>query len=66
MKGKIVLEGVTQKEGSSLTVLAKDDDGEVALTPEEEAELLQAIAQADHGEMVSAEEALARLARRGG
>jgi len=34
------------------------------LSPEEEAELLLSIAEADRGEMVCAEEVLARLARR--
>ncbi len=64
--GKVVLEGASFEEGSSVTVLARDEDGGVTLTPEEEAELLLAIAEADRGETVSAEEVLAKLARRHG
>jgi hypothetical protein len=65
--GKVVVEGVTLEEGTSVTVLAKDDEGGFTLTPEEEeAELLLSIAEADRGETVSAEEVLAKLARRHG
>ena len=64
--GKVVLEGVTLEEGASVTVLARDEKGGVTLTPDEESELLLAIAEADGGETVSAEEVLARLARRHG
>lgn len=62
--GKVVLEGVSLEEGTSVTVLARDDEGGFALTPEQEADLLLSIAEADRGELVSAEEVLARLARR--
>jgi hypothetical protein len=64
--GKVVLEGVTLKEGASVTVLARDDEGGFTLTPEEEAELLLSIAEADRGETVSTEEVLAKLAARHG
>ena len=64
--GKVVLKGVTLEEGASVTVLARDDEGGLTLTPEEEAELLLSIAEADRGETVSAEEVLAKLARRHG
>ena len=64
--GKVVLDGATFEEGSSVTVLARDEEEGVNLTPEEEAELLLAIAEADRGETVSAEEVLAKLARRHG
>ena len=64
--GKVVREGATFEEGTSVTVLAWDEGGAVTLTPEEEAELLLAIAEADRGETVSGEEVLARLARRHG
>ena len=62
--GKFVLEGVALEEGASVTVLARDDEGGLELTPEQEAELLLSIAEADRGETVSADEVLARLARR--
>lgn len=64
--GKVELEGATFEEGTAVTVLARDEQAGVVLTPEEEAELLLAIAEADRGEMVSAEEVLAKLARRHG
>ena len=64
--GKIIVEGTEFDEGASVTVLARDDEGGVTLTPDEEAELLLAIAEADRGELVSAEEVLAKLARRRG
>lgn len=66
VQGKIVLEGVALEEGTAVTVLARDDEGSVLLSPEEEAELLLGIAEADRGDMVSAEELLAKLARRHG
>jgi len=62
--GKVILQDVALEEGSSVTVLARDEKGGVTLTPEEEAEILLAIAEADRGETVSAEEVLAKLARR--
>jgi hypothetical protein len=64
--GKVVLEGTDFEEGSSVTVLARDEKGDITVTPKEEAELLMAIAEADRGEMVSTEEVLAKLARRRG
>ena len=62
--GKVVVEGVTLDEGASVTVLARDGEDGFTLTPEEESELLLSISEADRGEMVSAEEVLAKLASR--
>ena len=42
--GKVIVEGVTLEEGTSVTVLAKDEEGGFTLSPEEEAELLLSIA----------------------
>jgi len=64
--GKVELNDVTLEEGTSVTVLAIDDEGGFALTLEEEAELLLAIAEADRGGTVPAEEVLSTLARRHG
>ncbi len=64
--GKVVVDGVALEEGTSITVLAKDDEAGFALTSEQQAELLLSIAEADQGETVSAEEVLAKLARRRG
>jgi hypothetical protein len=64
--GKVVLEGVSLEEGASVTVLANDDHAGFRLTPEQEQELLLAIAEVERGETVSAEEVLEKLARRHG
>ena len=49
-----------------MTVLARDDENGFTLSPDEEAEILLSIAEADRGEMISAEELLAKLACRRG
>ena len=64
--GKVVVDGAPLEEGESVTVLARDDENGFTLSPEEEAELLLSIAEADRGETISGEEVLAKLARRRG
>jgi len=64
VEGKVVVEGDTLEEGSVVTVLAREAEGTFELTPEEEAELLLSIAEADRGETVSGEEVLKSLPRR--
>jgi hypothetical protein len=64
VEGKVVVEGVTLEEGSVVTVLAREAEGTFELTPEEEAELLLSIAEADRGETISGEEVLDSLPRR--
>ena len=64
--GKAIVEGAPLEEGASATVLARDADAGVTLSPEDEAELLLSIAEADRGETVPAEEVLKKLARRRG
>ncbi len=49
-----------------MTVLAGDDDIGFTLSPDEECEILPSIAEADLCETISAEESLAKLARRRG
>ena len=61
--GKVVVEGMELAEGSIVTVLTPEPEDEVRLTAEEEAELLEAIAEADRGETISAKELFARLDR---
>ena len=61
--GKIVVDGVELPEGSTVTVVMPEPEEEVQLTPEEEAELRESIAEADRGETISAEELFARLDR---
>jgi hypothetical protein len=61
--GKVIVEGHDLAEGETVTVLTQESEQEVHLSPEEEAELLEAIAEADRGETISAEELFARLDR---
>jgi hypothetical protein len=62
--GAIVPEdGVTLPEGTQVTVIADDEGGTVEVSPNEERELLAAIAEAERGETVSAADVLERLRR---
>jgi len=63
--GKVVVEGESLAEGSSVTVVLRDDEEAFELTPEEEYELLDSIAQIERGEFVSGEQLLERLRRFG-
>jgi hypothetical protein len=56
-------EGVTLPEGAQVTVIADDDTHAFDVSPEEESELLEAIAEAERGETVRAAELLERLRR---
>lgn len=57
------MEGLELAEGDTVTILKQEPDEVVHLSPEEETELLEAIAQADRGETISAEELFERLNR---
>jgi len=62
--GKVVLEGDTWEEGTQVTVLAPDlleTEEAVELSPGEEAELLEALAEADAGDFVDGEQFLQEL-----
>jgi len=61
--GKVIVEGLDLAEGETVTVLTHESEQEVHLSPEDEAELLEAIAEADRGETIFAEELFARLDR---
>lgn len=63
--GKVVVEGLSLPEGTVVTVLARGDEIAVRLPPQQEAELLAALADADREEGVSADELFARLRRFG-
>ncbi len=52
-------------EGSSVTVVLRDDEEAFDLTPKEEDELLDSIAQIERGEFASGEQLLERLRRFG-
>lgn len=63
VSGKVVVDGLTLNEGEVVTVLTGETEEAVMLSPEEEAELLESMAEADRGETISAEELFARLRR---
>lgn len=63
--GKIVVEGLSLPEGTLVTVVTRDSEPAVRLSPEEEAELLDALDEADREEGISAEELFERLRRHG-
>jgi hypothetical protein len=63
--GKSVVEGLSLPEGSRVTIGTQGDEPAVRLSPEEEAELLLALEDADREPGVSAEELLERLRRFG-
>lgn len=63
--GKVVVEGETLAEGSTVTVLLREDDEAFELTPEEEEQLLESIAEIERGEFISGEQLLERLRRFG-
>lgn len=64
VEGKVVVEGEALAEGSTVTVVLRDDEA-FDLTPEEEKELLESIAEIERGEFVTGEQLLERLRRLG-
>ncbi len=62
--GKVVLEGEPFEEGTAVAVIAADDSESFELSPEQEAELLEAIAEIDRGEFVDGADLLRSLKRR--
>jgi hypothetical protein len=61
IEGKVVLDGEPLREGSIVTVLAREDDETFDIPAELEAELDQSLAEAAREQTVSADEALRRL-----
>lgn len=62
--GKIEFEGEPLKEGSSVTILARDDGEETfELSPRDEAELTRRIEQMQQGHYVDGDEFLGELSR---
>ena len=61
--GKLTVEGLDIPDGETVVVLARETEGQVVLSPELEAELLESIAEADRGGTISVEELFARLDR---
>ena len=63
--GKVVVEGIALPEGTVVTVLTPDVEEIVRLSQADEADLLEALEEADHEEGISAEELFVRLQRFG-
>ena len=63
--GKVVVEGVPLAEGSIVTVLSREPEEPFTLSPEDEDELLAAMAEIEKGEFVSADELLSTLRKHG-
>ena len=63
--GKVVVEDEALAEGSTVTVVLRDDEEAFELTSEEEEELLESIAQIERGEFTTGEQLLDRLRRLG-
>ena len=61
--GRLVVEGLDLPDGETVIVLTRETEEEVHVSPDEEAELLKAVAEADRGATISAEELFARLDR---
>jgi hypothetical protein len=59
--GVIDTQGVELPEGTVVTVVVEDDNDEYVLSPDEEAELDEAIAEAERGEGIPAEDFLRQL-----
>ncbi len=60
VNGLIVVEDEVLPEGATVTILVSDEVA-FSLTPEEEASLLEGVAEADRGNLRSAEAVLRRL-----
>jgi hypothetical protein len=63
--GKVVVEGLSLPEGTFVTVVTRESEATVRLSPPDEAELLEALDEADHTEGISAEELFERLRKFG-
>ena len=61
--GRVVVEGEPLVEGSAVTVLAPEADETFELDADAESELLEAVAEADRGDVLDAKQALKSLRR---
>ena len=66
VEGKVVIEGLALPKGTVVRVLTSDEEESVRLPQADEAELLEALDEADRKKGISAEELFARLTRFGG
>jgi hypothetical protein len=61
--GKVIVEGPALEEGAEVMVLLREDEEDFELTPQQEAELLESIEQANRGDTVDGFEFLDSLRR---
>jgi hypothetical protein len=61
--GKLIIEGLDLPDGETRVVLTRETENTVHLSAEEEMDLLEAIAEADRGDTISADQLFARLDR---
>ncbi len=61
--GNVVVNRLDLADGEIVTVLTQEPEEEVHLSPEDEADLLDAIAEADRGDTISTDERFTRLDR---
>ena len=61
--GKVVVKDVELEEGSTVTVVARDDDEAFELSPQQEQDLADSITEIEQGNFVEADEVLKRLRR---
>ncbi len=61
--GKVVIEGVSLAEGSTVTVLLRGDDEDFDLSAEDEEALLKSVAEIERGEFITGEQLIERLRR---
>ena len=65
VEGKVILEGVSLPEGTVVTVFAKDSEARVRLSPALQAELEEALEDADREEGISGDALLEKLQKYG-
>ncbi|HEV7671986.1 MAG TPA: hypothetical protein VGS22_25970 [Thermoanaerobaculia bacterium] len=65
VEGKVVLEGVSLPEGTAVTVFTKGSETTVRLSPALQAELEEALEEADHEEGISGDELFRKLQKYG-
>ena len=58
--GQVVVEGVPLDEASTVTVLVSDEKT-FTLNPEDETALLQAIAEADRGDLIDSDDVINKI-----
>ena len=64
--GKVLVDGMTLPEGAVVTLVTQEPNQGIRLTPDEEARLLEAVAEADRGETIPAKDLFDRLDRAAG